>query len=81
MTYPKQIGQKIAVKTDLNQNSYKDVDGSKFKDYFFVEDFGIVWKNVAVFALGHVLNFYAIYWSLTHFSAALNFWSKSNDLI
>ena len=39
-------------------------------------DFGIVWKNVSIFAFGHLAFLYAIYVSLAHFSWKTQLWSK-----
>ena len=35
----------------------------KVKEYYFVKngDFDIVWTNVAIFAVGHLLYFYGLY--------------------
>ena len=66
---------KIVIKSDFNGNAVKPTP-TKLANYHFVEDFGIVWKNVTVFGLGHLLYLYACYDAIVNYSPTLNFWSE-----
>ena len=52
--------------TDINKNVTKSVHGTRIyrrQDYYFIRDgdFDIVWRNVAVFLVGHLMWAYGLY--------------------